>query len=259
MQRATSTTSVRHMLRACASIAVISLVFAACGGTNEPPHAPPPVAIAASEVASAKAVDPDDAPSTELPSACAGTDDKVCLPPKPFVKRLCAGFFPDTALAMFKKGTPWTRGYLRMNVEAWNASGGMSSSDKLVFDEEVLIVAHRGADAGGMQVSGSTGSYDVLRWDGTCASLMGEEVTTKPAPAPKHAKIPWKSLDDKIKETLLNDAKIGKIAADRKKECKGATSGDVSLKCVKADEGLANAVVDFVRGGGPIPQPQKLP
>ncbi len=247
------------MLRASVSIAVLSLSLAACGGAKEAVVAPPPAATAAPEVASAKPVDPDDAPSTALPSACASADDKVCLPPKPFVKRLCAGFFPDTALAMFKKGTPWTRGYMRMNVEAWNASGGMSSSDKLVFDEEVLIVAHRSADTGGMTVSGSTGSYDVLRWDGTCASLMGEEVTTKPAPAPKYAKIPWKSLDDKLKETLLTDAKVGKLAADRKKECKGATSGDVSLKCVKADEGLVKAVVDFVRGGGEIPQPQKLP
>ncbi|MEP7124758.1 MAG: hypothetical protein ABJE95_27770, partial [Byssovorax sp.] len=161
------------MLRASASLAVLSLLLAACGGAKEPPPAPPPAATAAPEVASAKPVDPDDVKATELPSACASTDDKVCLPPKPFVKRLCAGFFPDTALAMFTKGTPWTRGYLRMNVEAWNASGGMSSSDKLVFDEEVLIVAHRSADTGGMQVSGSTGSYDVLRWDGTCASLMG--------------------------------------------------------------------------------------
>jgi hypothetical protein len=117
------------MLRACASIAFVSLVLVACGGAKEPAPVAAPVATAAPEAATAKPVDPDDAPLTELPSACASTDDKICLPPKPFVKRLCAGFFPDTALAMFKKGSPWTRGYLRMNVEAWNASGGMSSSD----------------------------------------------------------------------------------------------------------------------------------
>ncbi len=178
------------MLRACAPLALVSLLLAtACGGAKEAPPAAPPAPTAAPEAASAKAVDPDDKPSTELPTACAEGDDKICMPPKAFVKRLCAGFFPDAALIMFKKGTPWTRGYLRLNVEAWNASGGMSSSDKLVFDEEVLLVAHRSADTGGMTVSGASGSYDVLRWDGTCASLMGEEVTTKLAPAPKHAKI----------------------------------------------------------------------
>lgn len=247
------------MIRACASIAVVSLLLAACGSAPPPPPAASTAKAEASAAPEAKPVDPDDKPGTELPTACAEGDDKMCLPPKGFVKRLCAGFFPDTALAMFKKGTPWTRGYLRMNVEAWNASGGASSSDKLVFDEEVLIVTHRSADAGGMTVSGASGSYDVLRWDGTCSSLMGEEVTTKVAPAPKHAKVPWKSIDDKLKEPLLADAKISKLAAERKKECKGATTGDVSLKCIKADEGLNNAVVDFVRGGGAVPQPVKIP
>lgn len=247
------------MVRACASIAVVSLLLAACGAPPAPPPAAPVAKAEATAAPEAKPVDPDDTPGTELPTACAAGDDKMCLPPKPFVKRLCAGFFPDTALAMFKKGTPWTRGYLRLNVEAWNASGGASSSDKLVFDEEVLIVTHRRADTGGMTVSGASGSFDVLRWDGTCSSLMGEEVTTKTAPAPKHAKIPWKSLDDKLKETLLGDAKVGKFAAERKKECKGASVGEVSLKCIKADEGLARAVVDFVRGGGALPQPIKIP
>jgi len=247
------------MIRACASIAVVSLLLMACGAAPAPPPPASTAQAAAPEAPAAKPVDPDDKPSTELPTACAAGDDKMCMPPKPFVKRLCAGFFPDTALAMFKKGTPWTRGYMRMNVEAWNASGGASSSDKLVFDEEVLIVTHRSADTGGMTVSGASGSFDVLRWDGTCSSLMGEEVTTKVAPAPKHAKIPWKSLDEKLKEALLSDAKIGKIAAERKKECKGATVGEVSLKCIKADDGLANAVVDFVRGGGAVPQPLKIP
>jgi hypothetical protein len=88
---------------------------------------------------------------------------------------------------------------------------------------------------------------------------MGEEVTTKIAPAPKHAKISWKGIADNLQEALLTDAKVAKLVAERKKECKGATSGDVSLKCVKADESLGHAVVDFVRGGGALPQPSKLP
>ena len=42
---------------------------------------------------------------------------------------------------MFGKGTPWTRGYLRREVEAWNASGGVSSNDsKLALDEEVVTL-----------------------------------------------------------------------------------------------------------------------
>jgi hypothetical protein len=121
------------------------------------------------------------------------------------------------------------------------------------------MLVHREADKGGMVVSGASGSYDVLRWDGTCASLMGEEVTTKPAPAPRYAKIPWKNLGENIREALLNNEKIGKLYADRKKECKGATIGEVSDKCVKVDAKLNAAIIDYVRNGGSLPPPSKLP
>lgn len=237
-------------------------LLAACGGAPPAP-APAPAATAAPEAPpdkdKAASAAKEDKPFTELPTSCEARDDKLCLPPFPFVKRLCAGFFPDVALSMFTKGSPWTRGYLRREVEAWNASGGVSSSDKLVFEEEVLILIHREADKGGMVVSGASGSYDVLRWDGTCASLMGEEVTTKPASAPRYAKIPWKSLGEPVREALLANEKIGKLAADRKKECKGATIGEVSAKCVKVDTLLNASLIDYVRNGGALPPPSKLP
>jgi hypothetical protein len=238
-------------------------LLAGCGGAPAPSSVPAASASADAEAPSSKA-QPSGAgeaskPATELPASCEARDDKLCLPPAAFAKRLCDGFFADVALSMFAKDTPWTRGYLRREVEAWNASGGASSSDKLVLDEEVLLVARRKADTGGMTVSGASGSYDVLRWDGTCSSLMDEEVTTKPPRAPRHAKIPWKSLGDPVRDALLANEKVGKIAAERKKECKGATMGEVSLKCVKADTALSVSVVEYVRGGGALPAPSKLP
>jgi hypothetical protein len=45
----------------------------------------------------------------------------------------------------------------------------------------------------------------------------------------------------------------------RQKECKGATMGTVSDKCVKADDALSDAIVSFARDGGELPMPQKLP
>ncbi len=204
-------------------------------------------------------MDEKDKPSAKLPDAC-NEQGKLCLPPPAFVKRLCASSFPDVALAMLAKGTPWSRGYLRVkSAEAWNASGGVSSQDKLVFEEEFVLLTHRSADTGGMQVSGAGGGYDVLRWDGSCASLQDEEVSLSASPSPKAAKIPWKSLDDKTQEALLADEKINKVYMDRRKECKGATIGDVSLKCVKLDDLLSKVVVDFVRGGGAVPTPARLP
>jgi hypothetical protein len=110
------------------------------------------------------------------------------------VKELCGGFYPDVALVMFAKESPWTRAYLTRDVQAWNASGGASSADKLVFDEEVLVLFHREVDQGGVVVSGASGGYDVLRWDGSCASLAGEELTQKRPPKAKSARIVWKSL-----------------------------------------------------------------
>jgi hypothetical protein len=92
-------------------------------------------------------------------------------------------------------------------VEAWNASGGMSSSEKIVFEEELLVLAYREVATGGMAVSGAGNSADVLRWDGRCASLMEEEISTRPPGAPRHAKVPWKSLDDAIQNAILSDAR----------------------------------------------------
>ena len=39
----------------------------------------------------------------------------------------------------------------------------------------------------------------------------------------------------------------------------GAVSGDVSLNCVKADDKLTQVVVDYLRKGGKMPVPSKLP
>jgi hypothetical protein len=244
-------------------ILVAAILLTACGGAPPPTPAPTPSDTASASAApSASATKPEgeaDKPFTEIPTACDGKAAKICTPPDAFVKRLCGGSFPDVALAMFAKGTPWTRGYVRREVEAWNASGGASSSDKLALDEEVLIVAHRAADTGGMVVSGASGSYDILRWDGHCASLMGEEVSTRAPASPKNARIPWRSLGEPIRDALFADEKVGKIAAERKKECKGQTMGEVSGKCEKVDTQLSVAIANYVRGGGSLPPPSKLP
>jgi hypothetical protein len=246
------------------SLALLVVLGAACGGAKPPPADPgagaaAPKASAAKEPAEVAKDEGDDPASRRIPTACADGDGKVCMPPSPFVKRLCGGFHPDVALALFAKGTPFTRGYLSRDTEAWDASGGASSSGKLVFEEEVLILFHRVPDTGGMVVSGVGGGYDVLRWDGTCASLTAEEVRLKVPSSPKFALIPWKSLDEKTRAALEADEKVGKAIAERRKECKGATMGEVTAKCEKADKKMSAAIVEFVRGGGALPAPGPLP
>jgi hypothetical protein len=244
-------------------IVIAPLLAVSCGGNAVPPAAPAPAATgeaSAEPTAAPAAADEEDKPSTKLPTECAGKDAKMCLPPAGFVKRLCSGSYPDVALAMLAKGTPWVRGYLRVkSAEAFNASGGVSSDNKLVFDEELLLLSHREADTGGMTVSGAGSSYDVLRWDGSCASLQGEEVSLAASPTPKAAKVVWKTLDEKVQTALLADDKINKTYQARRKECKGASMGDVSLKCEKLDDMLSVVVIDYVRRGGSIPPPPRLP
>lgn len=237
------------------------LALAGCGGAKEPAKAPAPASDAPTAETSAKPeakAAPAAAGPAELPASCEAKEG-YCMPPASYVKKLCSGFHPEVALAMLGKGTPWTRGYLKMDVDAVNASGGVSSGDKLLFDEEVIILIRRKADTSGIQVSGGGDGFDVLRWDGTCATLSGEELTTKAPPKPKNAKLLWKDVPDAAQAKLLDDAAIAKINGNRKRECKGVTLGNVSDKCVKAVDQLSAAIVTYVRGGGAVPTPAAIP
>lgn len=248
---------------------LVLALLAACGGQKAQSSDPssPALKEKSSDTATAEAKPDaaskeqaeDEKSATELPKECAKKDDKMCLPPAAFVTRLCQGNFPSVALAMFKKETPWTRGYLTRKTKAWNASGGAASSDELEFDEEVLVLRHRAADLGGMQVSGAGGGFDALRWNGSCVTLANEELTLSTPPKAKNARVEWRLIDDAMREAMRNDAKLDKAYKDRQKECKGATMGTVSDKCVKLDTALSDAIVAHIRSGGDVGKPDKLP
>ncbi len=244
---------------------VLALIVACGGHKREPASGATPVEAKSSEPASvqpkpaaADTGEKEEADSKELPTECTKKGD-MCLPPVGFVKRLCQGNFPSIALSMFKKETPWTRGYMTRKTKAWNASGGAASSDELEFDEEVLVLRHRSDDLGGMQVSGAGGGYDALRWNGSCVTLAKEELTLKNPPKAKNARVEWRLIDDPMREAMRNDAKLDKAYKDRQKECKGATMGTVSDKCVKLDTALSDAIVAHVRSGGDVGKPARMP
>jgi hypothetical protein len=235
----------------------------ACGG-SKPAEAPVAESASTAPADAAPAADAKSEPAAEASGGPEGVPTKcfksgaVCSPDPKFVKRLCNGKYPSLGLYLFSNPA-WTRGYLTRRTQAWNASGGASDSGWVEFDEEVLILYARVADTGGMQVSGAGGSYDALRWDGSCVTLQSEEVTMSKAPAPKYPPIDFRYLDDDTQEALRKDDKVNKAWQSRRQECKGATSGEVSLKCVKADDNLTKTVIGFIRGGGSIPEPKKLP
>ncbi len=149
--------------------------------------------------------------------------------------------------------------YLARDTEAWDASGGAagSTSTKLAYDEEVLVLAFRPpANTGGMVVSGANGAYDVLRWDGVCASLNADELRKWLPPEQGYAAIPWRKLDDETQAKLLTDGRISLKEGEMKKACKGLSASQSNPACDKARKSLSKAVVGYIRVGGAVPVPK---
>jgi hypothetical protein len=229
---------------------VLLAVAAGCGGSKaaqSDPAAPASSATSADPASSAAAADappPQAATAAKLPTDCADKSSDTCTPPGDFVERLCARPHQDLALLLFGK-TPFTRLYLRGKM------------DELSFDEEVLALRFHAQPKGGIQVGNGNGTYDVLRWDGSCSRAVEADMITKNRPPkPKTARVLWHRLDDKTQTALIVASDPVKQAHSRRgKECKGAMSGDVSAACEKADATLGGAIVEYVRGGGSLPEP----
>ncbi len=244
---------------------LVFAVLAACGGgqAQKPAESPEPASekpaadAAPAEPKSEAKADADPAP-VAIPTECSKAG-KLCLPDQKFTKRMCNDSYPSVGLYLFGNGLPFTHGYLTRKTQAWNAEGGASDNDYLEFDEEVLLLAERGTDKNQMQVSGAGGGYMAMRWNGSCVTLAKEEVSLDKPPAPKYAKVEWRFLDDNVQTALREDKTINTAVQARRKECKGAVSGDVSLACVKADDKLTAVIVDYLRKGGKLPPPTKLP
>lgn len=253
-------------MRANVALPLLFLLLG-CGGGGAPKAEEPKAEPSASKAADAssgsspegaKEAAPEE-DSKKIPDACAG-DKASCVMPYAFVRRLCAGAYPDLAIALFQGSTPWRRAYLSVKDAApFNGLSGPSSDEKLVYEEELLVLAEKKVDTGGMQVSGAGSSFDLLRWDGTCVTLSAEEVRFVAPAKPKHATIPWRILEDGTQNALLKNESVAKVAAERKKECKGATMGAVSAKCEKADKTLNDLIPEVVRGGTAVPAPAKVP
>jgi hypothetical protein len=203
-----------------------------------------------------------------LPTACGAEgaikDTKLCLPQRDYAKKLCSGVYPEVALGLFGKGTPWTRIYLAGDVEAWNASGGRAHPAKLAFDEEVIVLGKHGGSGGGIVMVGAQSSYDVLRWDGTCVSVMEGEITTRRPPAPKPADVSFSRLEETTRDALLAAPKVKSKHDALFKACSALSSPSASAAhkkaCEKAEKAFSTAIVDAVRTGATsLPSPARRP
>jgi hypothetical protein len=251
------------------SVLILALAGAGCGGSKPSSATPSPSATAdasaepAPSGAASASAEPGTGKATAskgIPTSCASNEGGYCLPDARFAKKLCENQYFTVALVMFSKNLPWTHGYLTQKTKAWSASGAGSSNEELPAGEEVVVLMHRGAaDYGGMQVSGAGGSFEVLRWDGNCVTLQPNELTTNAPAKPSNARIVWNSIEMDMRDSLLADPKITEIYSLHRKECKGATMGDVTKKCETADHDLNAAITRFVREGGKLGEPNKLP
>jgi hypothetical protein len=184
----------------------------------------------------------------------------VCVPPPDFVDRLCRRNFPDVAVYMMGPRQPWTHRYVRAKeAQAVNPITGRVGEVPLTFGEELIILRYKtGPTDGGMQVSG-TERYEVLRWDGTCASLEeGEFVETVPAKQRRYVAATWQRLGDRYRAALLESSAVAEAEEIRATDCKGFGLGRPP-KCHKALEELNRVVAEAVHDGFDLPLPESMP
>jgi hypothetical protein len=228
-----------------------ALLLAGCGGSPaKPPAAPAPKAA---PTAKAK---PKVKPL--FPQRCAKNNSGECLPPAAWVKRLCDNIYPDLALHLFAPKTPWQRLYMVVRAEPFNAAGGMSlMGDKLEPGEEVIALRRR--DSTGAVSAGDNAGYDVLRWNGACATIHDDDFSEDPPQKLKNAPIDWRRLSVEMRQALEADPEIGEVYETRHQKCKGKSMGIVSDECEAYDKKLTEVVVSKVRAGKKLPKPGAVP
>lgn len=254
-----------------------AVVISGCGGAA--PSAPaktaaaPPVRVASAESPTRVT---DARPEAAAPAALAAPAKpelgralptecvkgvEPCATPSKFVEQVCRGRYPDLALSMFSKGTPWRRGYLKVEtLEPVNMYDGERGEEWLKFGEEVLVLRTRGPGGhGGVQVSGPT-DVDILRWDGTCATIRQEMLAPYPTNTTVFTpRIAWKYLDEPTQEALLGDQWVKNTSAKERPACRGSTMKSPDAACDKASRKLTEAITVALRGGLAVPTPEKLP
>ncbi len=253
-------------------LSLMSLFAVACGAASPSPQTaskqPAPVAPAAAAVEhqadEAQATTEPDAEQEPvqllavMPPDCDG--EAPCEPPIEFTRAVCKGKYPALAVAMFEKGSPWQRMYLKVaELEAVNAYGSRSTSGALVYGEEVLVLrGQAAANEGQMQISGS-GDIDLLRWDGTCVTARQEMFAPYMMPEIANAPINLRRLDDDIKHALLEQKYVKLMYERRRAACKGSRRSNATPECARADKKLNDAITVAVRGGMDVPAAERIP
>jgi hypothetical protein len=185
-----------------------------------------------------------------------------CVPPPGWVRRLCDDVYPDVALHMFSPGTPWKRLYMLARAEPFNASGGASLlGDKLERGEEVIALKRRSGDddEGQIQVGEINAGYDVLRWNGACATIHDGDYAQERPSRIVQSKVEWRRLGLPLRQQLEAQPAISAAYEARRKSCKGFNIGQVSGDCETNDKLLMQEVVRYIQSGPELPAASRMP
>ena len=173
-----------------------------------------------------------------------------------FAERLCSGTYPEVALHLFAPKTPWKRAYLQRAFKAWHV-GGRGELRDLRAGEEVLIVK-RGTGAG-QELGGQ--AFDVLRWDGTCVSLMEDEISFRRPSSAVPANIPFKKLEPSFQSAFAEEKQIELLRADQVRLCDApaAEKEPGKSKCELSRRQLSLAIAQSVGKGKTLPPVPAIP
>jgi hypothetical protein len=179
----------------------------------------------------------------DVPSGC-DASSPGCTPPRAFAEKVCSSKYPELALFLFSRGTPWQRMYVKAeSVEPVNTYDGERSDRWLAFGEEVLVLQEHGTGASQKVVVSGPSDVDVLRWDGTCATIRKEMLVTY-VPAPMDSvRIVWRYLDADVKEALLADELVVRAQDAERKNCRGSSVKHPSPPCEKAMKRLTDVIM----------------
>lgn len=194
-----------------------------------------------------------------LPEECAGHGER-CLPPAGFVREICRGRHASVALALFRRSAPWEHVFVKVrDVAAVNQLGGPIGDPRLVYSEEVVLLQYRPyVPHDGFDMK-APDNYDVMRLDGTCATLAEDEFRVYRPKEPQYAPIVWRYLDSDVQDVLLAEEKVEQARTSQREECGGMYLGGGNAACQKATQKLAQAILAVVNDGVRLPPPEKLP
>jgi len=242
----------------------LTLTLASACGTTQPvpTTAPSPEASSTATPAAGPLVNSPPPVAEEsahaLPTSCVG--DPICTPSKDFADRICSGSYPDAALYLFAPKTPWKRAYLRRAFQAWYV-GGHGDMRELHTSEEVLILTVRQGSGEGIQIGGGGRAFDALRWDGTCVSLMEDEISFQKPPGAVPANISWKALDPNFQAAFAEEKGIEALHVNQVRLCDNpqADKEPQKTKCAIAREQLSLAIAQSVGRGKTLPALASIP